>query len=162
MNINVWNIVLENIDKLIYTLSLGKRPWDECKQHLTSYYKDSKSIKTKLYNYHKSSIKKFEIDLSESKRKRQNKAGAILSIFNNEHSYQTISSDTINAIQNQMSNLPPLKLNNMNLFDKDTRIVFMDGHVYYYPILEQTVTENYDYEALIGKLNNHFAELPLE
>ncbi|MDO4432793.1 MAG: hypothetical protein Q4B80_05690 [Aerococcaceae bacterium] len=125
--------ILEEISRLTYLLNRGIISFEYCYSTYTDYFKQSESIRRKLFQWHESQIKKLDIDISKSRISKKGFEGAIFALpgkINSDLKYNQLSDDIVKKLKNQMEKLR-LGGNDKELLEKDTTIIVRNRKYYY-------------------------------
>ncbi|MFU2221548.1 hypothetical protein [Streptococcus pluranimalium] len=125
--------ILEEISCLTYLLNRGIISFEYCYSTYTDYFKQSESIRRKLFQWHESQIEKLDIDISKSRISKKGFEGAIFAlpgIVNSDLKYNQLSDDIVRKLNNQREKLR-LGGNDKELLEKDTNIIVRNGKYYY-------------------------------
>lgn len=129
--------ILYKISELRYTLHLGSVSREQCTALLPIYYQQVVDTKTRLTNWHKSIVKKLNIDIEENKRKRDGIDGIIHFIpglIKNEMNYREIDKNTVNIIGDQIyGNCSNYQHKQSELYKEDVQLISKEGKIFYLP-----------------------------
>ena len=129
--------VMYKIGDLTYALNLGAVSRENSYAMYLPYAKQAEGALEKLDAWHKSNRSKLEIDIDETRRKRQGVEGFFMNIpalFNDDLHYKAISKRTAAMISRQSDGSTAIKpADDTDLFQKDVRLVAKDGKLYYLP-----------------------------
>lgn len=129
--------ILLCIEDLTYSLNLGQVSPKQCYSVLMSHAEQSNEALNALEEWHKKAGLAFEIDLSESRRRRQGLGGFFANIpalFNEDYHYKRMPKRTTSMISRQCSgNHLSIQQGMQDLFTKDVRLIAKDGKMYYLP-----------------------------
>lgn len=125
------------IEDLTYSLNLGQISPEQCYSVLISHAEQSNEALRALEEWHKKAGLAFEIDLSESRRRRQGLGSLFANIpalFNEDYHYKRMAKRTTSMISKQSSgNHLSIHQGTLDLFTKDVRLIAKDGKMYYLP-----------------------------
>lgn len=129
--------VMYNISDLSYVFNLGAISRGNSYALYLPYSKQSNSAREKLKDWHKDNSTKLEINLDESRRKRQGAEGVFMSalgVFNNDLNYKKISDRTLSLIEHQIEvKVLAAPTANNDFFQENVRLVAKEGKLYYLP-----------------------------
>ena len=129
--------IMYKIGDLTYALNLGVVSRENSYSMYLPYAKQAEGALEKLNAWHKGNRSKLEIDIDETRRKRQGVEGFFMNIpalFNDDLHYKAISKRTAAMISRQSDGSKTIKLaDDTNLFQKDVRLVAKNGKLYYLP-----------------------------
>lgn len=132
--------VMYKISDLSYALNLGAISRENSYALYLPYSKQSESALEKLMDWHKDNSTKLEINVDESRRKRQGVEGFFMSalgVFNDDLNYKKISNRTISLIEHQVEgNSMVVPMASDDFFQEDVRLIAKDGKLYYLPNTE--------------------------
>ena len=101
------------------------------------YAKQSEGTLAKLNEWHDEHVKRLEINVEESRRKRQGVEGffmGALGLFNDDFNYKKMSQSTIARIEHQAENASTVKgVEEDDLYQEDVRLIAKDGKLFYLP-----------------------------
>lgn len=129
--------VLYQIADLKHTLHLGSVSREQCGALLPTYSKQVKDAIAQLNTWHQSQVEKLGIDIDANLRKRVGFDGFIHKLpglISEEHNFRPISERTADIISAQVTPYEiPRKMETVDLFQKDVRVVAKKGKLYYLP-----------------------------
>ena len=129
--------IMYKIGDLTYALNLGVVSRENSYAMYLPYAKQAEGALEKLNAWHKGNRSKLEIDIDETRRKRQGVEGFFMNIpalFNDDLHYKAISKRTAAMINRQSDGSTAIKpADDTDLFQKDVRLVAKDGKLYYLP-----------------------------
>ena len=132
--------VMYKISDLSYALNLGAISRESSYALYLPYAKQSKGALEKLMDWHQDNGAKLEINVGESRRKRQGVEGFFMSAlgaFNDDFNYKKVSVRIISLIEHQTEGkvltLPTAK---NDFFQEDVRLIAKEGKLYYLPNAE--------------------------
>ena len=129
--------IMYKIGDLTYALNLGVVSRENSYAMYLPYAKQAEGALEKLNAWHKGNRSKLEIDIDETRRKRQGVEGFFMNIpalFNDDLHYKAISKRTAAMISRQSDGSTAIKpADDTDLFQKDVRLVAKDGKLYYLP-----------------------------
>lgn len=129
--------IMYKIGDLTYALNLGAVSRENSYAMYLPYAKQAEGALEKLNAWHKGNRSKLEIDIDETRRKRQGVEGFFMNIpalFNDDLHYKAISKRTAAMISRQSDGSTAIKpADDTDLFQKDVRLVAKDGKLYYLP-----------------------------
>ena len=129
------------ISDLSYAMNLGAISRENSYALYLPYAKQSEGALEKLMDWHQGNATKLEINLDESRRKRQGVEGffmGALGVFNDDFNYKKVSNKTISLIEHQAEG-KVLSVPNAgdDHFQEDVRLVAKEGKLYYLPNTEE-------------------------
>ena len=129
--------LLCKIADLKYTLNLGKVSREQCYGILQAYYYQSESAQGDLSKWHSEHIHRYNIDINESRRKRQGIDGAahfLPSLLKEDWKYRGVKEETANMISVQFEgrekDFIPMTA---DIYERDLELISKDGKIYYLP-----------------------------
>ena len=129
--------VMYKISDLSYALNLGAISRENSYALYLPYAKQSEGTLAKLNEWHDEHIKRLEINVEESRRKRQGVEGffmGALGLFNDDFNYKKMSQSTIARIEHQAENASTIKgVESEDLYQEDVRLIAKDGKLFYLP-----------------------------
>ncbi len=128
--------ILYSIADLKFALYLGEASREQCNALLHVYTKQCKDACLKLSEWHKSTIKRLKINISDLRRRRDGIDGIIhrvAGLFDDDYNFKTISAETAQLISNQILNGTDISMPADNLYGEDLVLFLQDGKVYYLP-----------------------------
>lgn len=129
--------VMYKISDLSYALNLGAISRENSYALYLPYAKQSEGTLAKLNEWHDEHVKCLEINVEESRRKRQGVEGffmGALGLFNDDFNYKKMSQSTIARIEHQAENTSTIKgVENEDLYQEDVRLIAKDGKLFYLP-----------------------------
>lgn len=133
--------VMYKISDLSYAMNLGAISRENSYALYLPYAKQSEGALEKLMDWHQGNATKLEINLDESRRKRQGVEGffmGALGVFNDDFNYKKVSNKTISLIEHQAEG-KVLSVPNAgdDHFQEDVRLVAKEGKLYYLPNTEE-------------------------
>ncbi|SCX09667.1 hypothetical protein SAMN02910339_01379 [Lachnospiraceae bacterium YSD2013] len=135
--------VMYKLSDLSYALNLGAISRESSCALFLPYAKQSEETLEKLNGWHDEHVKRLEIDVEESRRKRQGVEGffmGALGLFNDKFNYKKVSQSTIAQIEHQAGKTSTIKaVEEDDLYQEDVRLIAKDGKLYYYPNLEERI-----------------------
>lgn len=133
---SLWDL-LSKISELRYTLSFGAVSREQCTALLLTYTKQVNDTQEALTNWHQSTMKRLNIDITKVRRKRGGIDGAVHSIpgyFNDDLNFRAIEESTAKMIDDQISGHYGFHhQETTELYDEDVHIIAKDGKIYYLP-----------------------------
>lgn len=129
--------ILMEIDELTYVFSLGMASEEKCYALLTAYNKQSEEALLSLEEWHQKNITAFELDLDESRRKKQGFDQVLTwipSLFDSSVQYKKLPSNIVKTIKQHRSkaSLTVHRAEN-DLFHQNVRLIIKDGKMFYLP-----------------------------
>lgn len=134
--------VLYRIADLKYVFYMGKVSRAYCERELSDYTEQVCQSQKILAVWNESNVKRFGIDVAQSKRKRQGLDGLIHKIpgkFREELNFRQIDENTAKAIGIQITQQTGSCCSRRELYDEDVQIISKDGKLYYLPLSEKNV-----------------------
>lgn len=132
--------VMYKISDLSYALNLGAISRENSYALYSPYAKQSEGALDKLMDWHQDNGAKLEINVDESRRKRQGVEGFIMSVlgvFNDDLNYRKVSARTISLIDHQAEGkVLAVPTSGDDFFQEDVRLVAKEGKLYYLPNAE--------------------------
>ena len=129
--------VMYKISDLTYALNLGAISRQNSYALYLPYAKQSEGTLAKLNEWHDEHVKRLEINVEESRRKRQGVEGffmGALGLFNDDFNYKKMSQSTIARIEHQAENASTVKeIEDDDLYQEDVRLIAKDGKLFYLP-----------------------------
>lgn len=129
-------VMYKNSD-LSYALNLGAISRENSYALYLPYAKQSEGTLAKLNEWHDEHVKRLEINVEESRRKRQGVEGffmGALGLFNDDFNYKKMSQSTIARIEHQAENASTVKgIEDDDLYQEDVRLIAKDGKLFYLP-----------------------------
>ena len=129
--------VMQKISDLTYALNLGAISRENSFALCQPYIKQSDNTLEKMKEWHKLNCTKFEVNIEESRRRRQGVEGffmGALGWFDDDFNYKKMSKWTIDSIEHQSdSENNALPAVGEDLFQEDVRLVAREGRLYYLP-----------------------------
>ena len=129
--------VMYKISDLSYALNLGAISRENSYALYLPYAKQSEGTLAKLNEWHDEHVKRLEINVEESRRKRQGVEGffmGALGLFNDDFNYKKMSQSTIARIEHQAENASTVKgIEDDDLYQEDVRLIAKDGKLFYLP-----------------------------
>ena len=129
--------VMYKISDLTYALNLGAISRENSYALYLPYAKQSEGTLAKLNEWHDEHVKRLEINVEESRRKRQGVEGffmGALGVFNDDLNYKKMSESTVARIEHQAENASVIKgIDDDDLYQEDVRLIAKDGKLYYLP-----------------------------
>ena len=129
--------VMYKISDLSYALNLGAISRENSYALYLPYAKQSEGTLAKLNEWHDEHVKRLEINVEESRRKRQGVEGffmGALGLFNDDFNYKKMSQSTIARIEHQAENTSTIKgVESEDLYQEDVRLIAKDGKLFYLP-----------------------------
>lgn len=129
--------VMYKISDLTYALNLGAISRENSYALYLPYAKQSEGTLAKLNEWHDEHVKRLEINVEESRRKRQGVEGffmGALGLFNDDFNYKKMSQSTIARIEHQAENTSTIKgVESEDLYQEDVRLIAKDGKLFYLP-----------------------------
>ena len=129
--------VMYKISDLSYALNLGAISRENSYALYLPYAKQSEGTLAKLNEWHDEHVKRLEINVEESRRKRQGVEGffmGALGLFNDDFNYMKMSQSTIARIEHQAENTSTIKgVESEDLYQEDVRLIAKDGKLFYLP-----------------------------
>lgn len=129
--------VMYKISDLTYALNLGALSRENSYALYLPYAKQSEGTLAKLNEWHDEHVKRLEINVKESRRKRQGVEGffmGTLGLFNDDFNYKKMSQSTIVRIEHQAEHASTVKgAEEDDLYQEDVRLIAKDGKLYYLP-----------------------------
>lgn len=129
--------VMYKISELRYTLHLGAVSREQCVALLFVFRQQVIDTQTKLTNWHQDTAKRLNIDIDETRRKRDGFDGVIHffpGLIKNELKFRTIDKSIANIIEEQTDNNGnSYKQEQSELYLEDVQLIAKDGKVYYLP-----------------------------
>ena len=129
--------VMYKISDLSYALNLGAISRENSYALYLPYAKQSEGTLAKLNEWHDEHVKRLEINVEESRRKRQGVEGffmGALGLFNDDFNYKKMSQSTIARIGHQAEHASTVKgAEEDDLYQEDVRLIAKDGKLYYLP-----------------------------
>lgn len=129
--------VMYKISDLTYALNLGAISRENSYALYLPYAKQSEGTLVKLNEWHDERVKRLEINVDESRRKRQGVEGffiGALGLFNDDFNYMKMSQSTIARIEHQAENTSTIKgVESEDLYQEDVRLIAKDGKLFYLP-----------------------------
>lgn len=129
--------VLYRIADLKHTLHLGSVSREQCGALLSIYSKQVKDAIARLNIWHQSQVGKLGIDTDANLRKRVGFDGFIHKLpglINDDYNFRPISERTADIIATQVSTYEiPRKMETVDLFQEDVRVIAKEGKLYYLP-----------------------------
>lgn len=129
--------VMYKISDLRYTLHLGAVSREQCVALLPVFRQQVIDTQTRLTNWHQDAAKRLNIDIDETRRKRDGFDRVIHffpGLIRNELNFRTIDKSVANIIDEQSySNGSSFKYEQTELYLKDVQLIAKDGKVYYLP-----------------------------
>ena len=129
--------VMYKISDLSYALNLGAISRENSYALYLPYAKQSEGTLAKLNEWHDEHVKRLEINVEESRRKRQGVEGffmGALGLFNDDFNYKKMSQSTIARIEHQAEHASTVKgAEEDDLYQEDVRLIAKDGKLYYLP-----------------------------
>lgn len=129
--------LMKKISDLTYTLNLGAVSRENSLALCQPYIKQSDNTLDKMKEWHQHNCAKFEINIEESRRKRQGVEGffmGALGWFDDDFNYKKMSKRTVDSIEHQSEkgskDAPALE---DDLFREDVRLIAKGGKIYYLP-----------------------------
>jgi hypothetical protein len=127
--------VMDELAELTYTLGLGSISRENSYALCDPYTKQSLQTQVALKSWHESISSKLEIDLPNSRRKKQNLEGvawAVPGLFNNDLNYAEITQDTRTKINRQLyGGTTEGYRDTTDYYNQDVRIIKRNGRTYY-------------------------------
>lgn len=142
--------VLREVCRLKFTLNLGHVSWEQCYARYLQYEKEVSDVRAHIRAFHTRAMKYWDISLSTSNRKNNEKG--FLSFFSDD--YLPISKEIVEGIERQMLKPAQKKLEQVNLFQQDLRIVFKDNKLYYVADDNDVEACSVDMDWVINTLKN--------
>lgn len=129
--------VMYKISDLTYALNLGAISRENSYALYFPYAKQSDGALAKLNEWHDEHVKRLEINVEESRRKRQGVEGffmGALGLFNDDFNYRKMSQSTIARIERQAEHTSTVKgAEEDDLYQEDVRLIAKAGKLYYLP-----------------------------
>lgn len=129
--------VLNKISDLRYALHFGEISRAQCTAQLPTYSTLVVQTQTRLSNWHQDTMERLNIDLSETRRRRDGFDGVIHFIpglINNKFKFKTIDKNTISIIEEQTGeNVNDQQQEDCDLYRADVQLIVKEGKVYYLP-----------------------------
>lgn len=129
--------MIYRIADLRYTLHLGSVSREQCIALLPIYRQQVVDTQAKLTNWHKDIAKRLNIDIEETRRKRDGLDGIIHFIpglIKNELNFREINKNTVNIIDDQVyGNSSDYQQKQSEFYQEDVQLISKDGKVYYLP-----------------------------
>lgn len=129
--------VMYKISDLRYTLHLGAVSREQCVALLPVFRQQVIGTQTRLTNWHQDSAKRLNIDIDETRRKKDGFDRIIYffpGLIKNELNFRTIDKSIANLIDEQSyGNGSSLEYEQTKLYLKDVKLIAKDGKVYYLP-----------------------------
>lgn len=129
--------VMYKISDLTYALNLGAISRENSYALYLPYAKQSEGTLAKLNEWHDEHVKRLEINVEESRRKRQGVEGffmGALGLFNDDFNYKKMSQSTIARIEHQAENASTVRgIEDDDLYQEDVRLIAKDGKLFYLP-----------------------------
>ena len=129
--------VMYKISDLRYTLHLGAVSREQCVALLPVFRQQVIDTQTRLTNWHQDTAKRLNIDIDETRRKRDGFDGVIHffpGLIRNELNFRTIDKSVANIIEEQTDNNGnSYKQEQSELYLEDVQLIAKDGKVYYLP-----------------------------
>lgn len=136
--------VLYRIADLKHTLHLGSVSREQCGALLSTYSKQVKDAIAQLNKWHKFQVEKHGINTDVNIRKRVGFDGLIHKLpgmIKEDYNFRPLSERTADIITAQVNGYePPRKMETVDLFQKDVRVIAKKGRLYYLP--ENDTTQN--------------------
>jgi hypothetical protein len=125
------------ISDLRYTLHLGAVSREQCVALLPVFRQQVIDTQTRLTNWHQDNAKRLNIDIEETRRKRNGFDGIIYfvpGLIKNEFNFQTIDKSTANMIgEHVYGNGSSNQQEQSELYLEDVQLIAKDGKIYYLP-----------------------------
>lgn len=129
--------VMYKIGDLSYAFNLGTVSRENCHAMYLPYAKQAEVAIERLIAWHKDNGSRLEIDINETRRKRQGVEGLVMKIpalFNDNLHFKAISKRTVDMISSQSDSYSTKKpSDDTDLFQEDVRLVAKNGRLYYVP-----------------------------
>lgn len=128
--------ILYEIDNLTYTLYMGMEPKEKCFKLFNEYNGLSENVLVKLNHWHENVANQLQIDIDESKRRREGfkwLANNFDVINDWDLTYKTMNGSIVKMITNQSSGTVLTNHEDNDLFQNDVRLIKKEGKIYYYP-----------------------------
>lgn len=129
--------VMYKISDLRYTLHLGAVSREQCVALLPVFRQQVIDTQTRLTNWHQDAAKRLNIDIDETRRKRDGFDRVIHffpGLIRNELNFRTIDKSVANIIDEQSyGNGSSFKYEQSELYLEDVQLIAKDGKVYYLP-----------------------------
>lgn len=129
--------VMYKISDLRYTLHLGAVSRKQCAALLPVFRQQVIDTQTRLTNWHQDTAKRLNIDINETRRKREGIDGVIHffpGLIKNEFKFRIIDKSIANIIEEQTDNNGnSYKQEQSELYLEDVQLIAKDGKVYYLP-----------------------------
>lgn len=129
--------IMIKISQLRHTLNLGVVSREQCGELIPIYSKQVQVALEQLATWHKVQIKKFKINVDKSRKKRMGWDYAIHlipSLINGEKNFTSISNKMVkNIIDQTQGYAKPHNIDEIDLFQKDVKIIAKEGKIYYFP-----------------------------
>lgn len=127
--------ILFRISDLKYTLNLGNVSREQCSAVLLEYKRQFDGSQAKLIKWHKQTMERLKIDLTEIRRKRSGLDGAIHYIpglINEKHNYRGMNESTAEMLRNQ-SEFDDSRYvgDTTDLYSEDVHLIAKDNKIYY-------------------------------
>lgn len=129
--------IMYKISDLRYTLHLGAVSREQCMALLPIYRQQVVDTQARLTNWHQGNTKRLNIEIEETRRKRDGLDGVIHYIpglIKNELNFREIDKTTANMIDEQIyGNSSSYKQEQSELYREDVQLISKGGKVYYLP-----------------------------
>ena len=136
--------VLYQIADLKHSLHLGSVSREQCGALLPTYSKQVKDAIAQLNKWHKFQVEKYGINTDVNIRKRVGFDGFIHKLpgmIKEDYNFRPLSGKTADIITAQVSDYKtPRKMETIDLFQKDVRVIAKEGRLYYLPENDTTQT----------------------
>lgn len=127
---------LYRIADLKFALYLGSISREQCNALLSVYNNQCQEVCAKLTLWHKNTVKRLDIDMSDMRRRRNGLDGVIHSVaglFDDNYNFTAISEETARMIREQTSDNNTVCPSDSDLYNGDVTLIVKDGDVYYLP-----------------------------
>jgi len=128
--------VMYRISDLTYALNLGAISRENSYALYLPYAKQAEGTLVKLNEWHNEHVKRLEINVEESRRKRQGVEGffmGALGLIKDDFNYKKMSERTIARIEHQVDGTSAYEKASDDLFKEDVRLIAKEGKLYYLP-----------------------------
>lgn len=132
--------VLYTISDLRYTLCLGVFSREQCGALISTYANQVKETQMRLTDWHSKSIQRLNIDIEETRRRRDGFNGWLYSLpglVNDDLNFISMETNTVQMIQAQSKgHFDAHKQKSSELYAENVQLIIEDNKVYYLPDVE--------------------------
>jgi len=126
--------LLYKISDLKYVLNLGNVSRKQCGALLSTYKKQVSDSLTQLSQWHKESMKKFEVNINRSTRKEDKLLDSLIGLIDEKKKYCHVSHKTVEMIGIQLSEDNGYSgRQKKELYNEDVQIISKGGKLFYLP-----------------------------